>query len=304
MSTPMEFATLGKTGLRASRIGIGCSHLASVGSSQPPREIEATLRAAADAGINFFDTASVYGQGDSERMLGRVFERQRDGLILCTKAGLRLSVSQKVIRLAKPLLRKIASRRGSVHRVGQAARQSTERQCFKPGFLTTELESSLRRLRTDRVDLFLLHSPPVSLAEEDSIPALLEKLVASGKARFVGVSCGTADEAAGWIEKWPRIDCLQIPFSVASNPFDRPDPGVGIVAREVLAGGAIFERPAPPDLDPAALAIRHVLEQPAVDVALVRASSREHLEANLAALNPLSDDQQLLAREWAGSTSG
>lgn len=269
----MQFATLGKTGLKVSRIGIGCSHIASVGSSQPPSEIEATLLAAADAGINFFDTASVYGQGDSERMLGRLFREQRDDLVWCTKAGLRLSVSQKLVRFAKPVLRWLASRRKTVRAAGQVARQAAERQCFEPEFLMRELEASLKRLRTDRVDIFLLHSPPVELAGNEELAKLLGRVVHAGKARFAGVSCAVASDARPWLEL-PSVSCVQIPFSMGSDPIDIPV-GAGVIAREVLANRG----EAPPEA-----ALRHALNQPLIDVALTRVSSRDHLEANLRAL--------------------
>lgn len=268
----MEFALLGQTGLRVSRLGIGCSHIASVGSSQPRREIEATLLAAADAGINFFDTASVYGQGDSERMLGRLFRERRDELILCTKAGLQLSVSQRAVRFAKPFLRWLASKRKQVHQVGQTARQRAERQCFEPQFLERELEASLRRLKTDRVDLFLLHSPPIELAEDERLAALLDKIVHSGKARFAGVSCAAVADARSWLEI-PCVSCVQVPVSIGDDPLDVPL-AAGVIAREVLAnlGEAKPEG-----------AIRQVLGRPTVDVALMRVSCREHLEVNLKA---------------------
>ncbi|MFT5467797.1 MAG: aryl-alcohol dehydrogenase-like predicted oxidoreductase [Verrucomicrobiales bacterium] len=270
----MEFATLGKTGLRVSRIGIGCSHIASVGSSQPQAEIKATLRAAADAGINFFDTASVYGQGDSERMLGKLFGAERDNLILCTKAGLRLSVSQKLVRFAKPFLRWLARKRKSLRIAGQAARQASERQCFEPKFLQRELEASLKRLRTDRVDLFLLHSPPIGLAENEELATLLDRVVHAGKARFAGVSCANAADARRWLEI-PRVSCVQVPFSIGSESIDVPV-GAGVIAREVLAGRGAKT---------ADEAIKHALTQPLIDVALVRVSSREHLESNLKVLS-------------------
>ena len=272
----MEYGILGQTGLRASRIGIGCSHIASVGSSQPQREIEATLRAAADAGVNFFDTASVYGQGDSERMLGRLFRDRRDEVILCTKAGLQLSVSQKVVRFAKPLLRWLASRRKRVHQVGQAARRHAERQCFEPRFLERELEASLRRLKTDRVDLFLLHSPPVSLAGDEEIARLLDKVVHGGKARFAGISCADAADARRWMDV-PRVSCVQVPFSIGSESLDVPL-NAGVIAREVLANRG--------EASPTE-AIRHVLKSPSIDVALLRVSSREHLETALQTITPI-----------------
>ena len=273
----MEFTELGNTGIRASRLGIGCSHIASVGSSQPPAEIRATLAAALDAGINFFDTASVYGQGDSERMLGRLFGPRRDEVLFCTKAGLRLSVSQKAVRLAKPVLRAIASRKRSVHQAGQSARQKAERSCFESEFLERELEGSLRRLRTDRVDLFLLHSPPVSLAKDAALGALLERVVQSGKARAAGVSCANAEDAEAWAAV-PGVACVQVPLPANAPPFSAPS-GIGVIAREVLAGRG--------DTPPAAT-LQIALSRPTMDVVLTRVSSRAHLAENLTALKSSS----------------
>jgi aryl-alcohol dehydrogenase-like predicted oxidoreductase len=74
-------------GERVSVLGIGCSRVASISNPVPMREIEATLEAAVQAGVNLFDTADIYGQGDSERTLARLLRRHRDRMLVVTKVG-------------------------------------------------------------------------------------------------------------------------------------------------------------------------------------------------------------------------
>src|SRR5208282_4298942 len=98
-------------GMRVSVLGVGCGRIASVSNPVPMREIEATLEAAVEAGVNLFDTADIYGQGDSERTLSRLLLRHRDRMFVLTKVGGRHSRYAGVIRLAKPLLRVVVRSR-------------------------------------------------------------------------------------------------------------------------------------------------------------------------------------------------
>src|SRR5262249_39866746 len=95
-------------GLSVSILGMGCGRVGSVSNPTPMREIKATLEAAIEAGINLFDTADIYGQGDSERTLSRLLRRYRDRMFVMTKVGGRHGHHAGIIRLTKPLLRMMA----------------------------------------------------------------------------------------------------------------------------------------------------------------------------------------------------
>lgn len=98
-------------GVCVSVLGIGCGRVASISNPVPMREIEATLEAAVEAGINLFDTADIYGQGDSERTLSRLLSRYRDRMFVVTKVGGHHSRYASAIRIAKPILRMLVRSR-------------------------------------------------------------------------------------------------------------------------------------------------------------------------------------------------
>lgn len=289
---PMPGVLLGSTDLGVSRLGFGCSTIASLATRHTPAEVQATLLAAVERGITFFDTADVYGQGDSERLLGRLLAGRREPLVVCTKVGMRLSQSQQVIRLVKPVLSPLLRRwRGGRART-TALRQASQRQCFEPHYLRHRIEASLRRLRVERLDLLLLHSPPVEIAEHDEVLALLQGLRAGGQLRWFGVSAARTSHATRWAQ-WPGLSCLQLPLTPALDEAghacalpadalallaDLRDRGIGVIAREVYGGGVLAAQPAL-----RRCAIAAVLAAPAVAVALVGMGSRAHLEDNLLA---------------------
>jgi len=173
---------LGNTGLRASEIGFGAWGIGgNVGGAvaygpTDDRASEAALRRAVELGVNFFDTAAFYGCGHSEELLGRTLARVRDQVILATKVG-----------IVDP----------------------TGRQDFSPEHLRGSLEGSLRRLGTDRVELYQLHSPPIAaLTDDERIVSTMESLVRQGKARAWGISARSPDEALQAVELWP-VACVQ-----------------------------------------------------------------------------------------------
>ena len=94
---------VGTTGLRVSVVGLGCSRFGSIGSGIGNRQAVMLIDRAYELGINLFDTASIYGQGDSERLLGKTLQRRRDQVVIVSKAGYELSaVGGLISRYAKP----------------------------------------------------------------------------------------------------------------------------------------------------------------------------------------------------------
>ena len=294
----MKYSMLGKSGLQASQLGMGCSRIASLTTEQSAKVVKTTLLEAFGAGVNFFDTADIYGQGDSERLLGSLFSgERRDQVIYCTKAGLTLSQSQTLVRLVKPVLNPIL-RRWSVarHRTTEQ-RLESERQCFEPGYLAQCIHNSLRRLRTDHLDLFMLHSPPVQVVEDDAVRRLLEKFRKDGKASSIGVSCDTVDVAKVALD-WQGCDCIQVPVSVIQQDMITEvlplaaERNVGVIAREPFAGGRVFDIDTTHALGVlsddrhlvAAEALKYVAGIPAVQVVVARMNAPGHLGQNLRAL--------------------
>jgi aryl-alcohol dehydrogenase-like predicted oxidoreductase len=163
-----------------------------------------TLGAAWDAGITFYDTARSYGYGESEGLLGEFFAGQRrDGAVICTKFGIvpaarnwkqRVKPLAQAVVKAFPRLRNVAQR--------QAAGQLAPGE-FSVDLLHRSLETSLRELRMDHVDILLLHAAPLGVLEQDDLLEALQRLVESGKVRMAGIS-GEADVIAASFDRAPK----------------------------------------------------------------------------------------------------
>ena len=154
----VELVDLGESGLRVSRVGLGCNNF---GGRLGLGETRAVVDAALEAGVTFFDTAEIYGDGGgSERLLGEVLEGRRDQVVLATK---------------------FAWEPGD----GLAAPESIRRS----------IEGSLERLRTDRIDLYYLHRPDPEIPIGDTLGAL-DELVQAGKVRAIGCSNFSAEQLA------------------------------------------------------------------------------------------------------------
>jgi aryl-alcohol dehydrogenase-like predicted oxidoreductase len=268
-----------------SVLGIGCGRVASISNPVPMRETEATLAAAIEAGVNLFDTADIYGQGDSERILGRLLRRHREHMFVVTKIGGRHGGYAGLIRVAKPLLRLAARWRPGLHRAAVKARTATVTHDFSPPDLRTAVQGSLSRLGLDRLDGLLLHSPSVETLCKPEIGDFLEELLHSGKAVRVGASVGSlaAIEAAMSI---PALTMIEAPMEVVST---LPQTGIadgirarkiGLFVREVLRWHAQMadDKPSPQQALSAAIAPDFVT------AAIVGVSTREHLNELFCAL--------------------
>src|SRR5947209_2061852 len=108
----MQQRRFGSTDLRVSELGFGCARLGGVFEDSTRAEILRTLRGAFDQGITFFDTADMYTQGESERLLGQAFAHDRDKIVIASKAGYCLPAQKKAIARIKPLVRPIVQRFG------------------------------------------------------------------------------------------------------------------------------------------------------------------------------------------------
>lgn len=254
----------GPAGPLTSGLGLGCSRLGSA-LGHGTESAEAAVLAALECGITFFDTADIYGQGDSERILGRVLRRNHAGhALLATKAGFLLPAPAWALRAVKPVLRLAARLRpGRGLAAATAVRRARGyRQDFTPDRLRSALTGSLRRLQRGRVDAFLLHSPPPALAGEEAIWRLAESELRRGRIGLFGVSCDGREEDMCWLGPG-RVGVVEVPMPGGiphSHAFITAarSHGVTIIAREINSG---------------------LLDDP----------NREHIEASLRRASALAD---------------
>ncbi len=155
LTTPLETRKIGA--LDVTVIGLGCNNF---GWKLDEPASAAVIHATLDAGINFFDTADIYGGAKSEEFVGRALASRRDEAIIATKFGHEIAPGKK----------------------GAA-----------PEYVRTAVEDSLRRLGTDRIDLYQIHTPDASVPIADTLGALNE-LVVAGKVREIGCSNFSADQ--------------------------------------------------------------------------------------------------------------
>jgi aryl-alcohol dehydrogenase-like predicted oxidoreductase len=225
-----------------SAFGLGCARIGGI-FKQDPNDFVNLLSASLDHGINFFDTADIYSQGESERLLGRTFRRRRDRVVLASKAGFLLPTQRRVLARFKPLLRPLIGLIGLArHHVPGAVRGSLS-QDFSPPHLRRSIEGSLRRLATDHLDLFQLHSPPTAIVQAADWVQILDRMKTEGKIRYYGVSCDSVEAALAALEH-PGVSSLQLPISLLERRAVDALPkahasGIAVVAREVLANGAL-----------------------------------------------------------------
>jgi aryl-alcohol dehydrogenase-like predicted oxidoreductase len=209
----MEYRPLGKTGMKVSAISFGAWAIGGTWGPVDDEESMRALNAAVDAGTNFVDTADVYGDGRSERLVARL-RRERPGerIYVATKAGRRL------------------------------ARQTPEG--YSRENLQGWVERSLRNLETDAVDLLQLHCPHPQVYDMPEVFGLLDELVTAGKVRYYGVSVETVDEALRGI-RHAGVQTVQIIFNMlrlkpAEEFFGRAQARrVGVLARVPLASGLL-----------------------------------------------------------------
>ena len=180
----MEYRPFGQTGLRVSAVGFGCWEIGGTYGAVDRTEFDRAVHEAIDSGINCFDTAEAYGMGVSEQALGAALGNRRKDICLVTKVG-----------------------------VGYP--EAPNRRDSTRGRLMTSIETSLRNLRTDYVDVYLLHWPDRNTPWEEPLRAL-EDIVRQGKARFIGLSNFRLAEIEACMAL-RRIDVVQYGW----NMFDR-----------------------------------------------------------------------------------
>lgn len=327
----MRYRPFGSTDLTVSELGFGCARLGAVFQSATRADDVRTLQRALDQGITFFDTSDMYCQGESEVTLGRAVRGYRSQVVLASKVGYCLPAQRKVIARVKPLVRPVVQRLGIKREHLPSAVRGELSQDFSVAYILQAAEHSLRRLRTDYLDLYQLHSPPRRVLEHGDFLAPLEKLKRDGKIRYFGVSCETSEDALVCLQ-YPGISSLQIRLSLLDQSaldivvLRARERGVALIARECFAGGLLTKPIAPagaekPDANadqPSArhygdiagqwrrplpeVALQFVLGVEGISVALVGIRTEAHLRDNIRYVrgSPLTEQQvQALRRHQA-----
>jgi aryl-alcohol dehydrogenase-like predicted oxidoreductase len=221
----------GDTDLEASEIGFGTWALGSSWwGDVSEADGERLLGEALELGITFFDTGDAYGRGANEELVGRVLGPHRDEVVIATKFGYELGSGRRD------------------HSEGERP------QRWDASFVREQLEASLRRLGTDRVDLYQLHNPRMDAVESDETFEALEALRAEGKLRHYGIALGPA---IGWREEGLRaiaereITAVQTVYNLLEQDPGRDlmeaadEHGVGVMARVPTSSGLLDDNLTP-----------------------------------------------------------
>jgi len=209
----MRYRNLGETGLRVSEISLGTWAFGGDWGTVGEEEAYAALNRAVDLGVNFLDTADVYGDGRSEGLIGRLLkDRPDDEILVATKAGRRLDPHTA--------------------------------EGYDHENLSAFVERSLKNLGVEALDLLQLHCPPTETYRQDSTFEALDGLKEAGKVKNYGVSVEKVEEARMALD-YPNVATIQIIFNVfRQKPAEEFFPlaeerGVGILARVPLASGLL-----------------------------------------------------------------
>ncbi len=208
----MKYRPLGRTGWMVSEVSFGAWAIGGAWGQVSEKDALAALHQAVDSGVNFIDTADVYGDGRSERLIAALKKERKEQIVVVTKAGRRLP------------------------------RQTIEG--YSRENLTDWIEDSLRNLATDTLDLLQLHCPPTGLYDRPEVFAILDDFVRAGKIRYYGVSVEKVEEALRAIEH-PNVQTVQIIFNCfRQRPAEfffacAKQRQVGLLARVPLASGLL-----------------------------------------------------------------
>ena len=218
----MQHRDLGRTGIKVSEIGFGGWAIGgpTEASGMPlgwgrtsDEESLAAIRRARELGVTFFDTADSYGWGRSESLLGIVLSRKRQDVVIATKVG-------------------------NIRASGAFKKDFTKQHIFHA------VDGSLKRLRTDYIDVYQLHNPTMEELRREHIQEAMDRLQEIGKIRFWGVSVSTIEEGLEVVRNsWGHV--LQVLYNVlnqepATNLFPvAKERGYGIIARVPLASGLL-----------------------------------------------------------------
>jgi len=199
----MEQIALGDTGRTTTRLGFGCSSLMGAMGRRASLTI---LESAYDAGIRHFDVAPMYGYGEAESCLGEFLQRHRDQVTVTTKYGIPPAKNSSLIlaarRVAGPLIKTLPSLKHRLAQAANAATRPSEKATFTPQQAKTSLERSLAALRTDHIDLWLLHEVSAADLQDDALLRFLEQEAQTGAIGTFGIG-SRADKIPALLAEHP-----------------------------------------------------------------------------------------------------
>jgi D-threo-aldose 1-dehydrogenase len=303
-------------------LGFGCGGLHG---GQSKRESLALLETAIDCGITYFDTARLYGLGDAEGILGEL-ARYRHSLIITSKAGILPADRRMPLRLWNRGTRMLHNMLpGSARYVAAPVSANLRFHAFSRSELFGSVETSLRQLRTDYVDILLLHECSLSDVENPDVLESLEKLQQQGKIRAFGIASGI-DETLSIISRFPKLtDIIQIPSNIVDMNIKRIPCGVAalkiihsclkgpvqVVLKDMLSDESAASKFTsgtgvdPHDSDAInQLVLAHALGQVPLGIVLFSTSRHKNIRSNVRVVkDALFDDSQVaafasLVAEW------
>lgn len=208
----MNYKQLGTTDLKISELSFGTWAIGGAWGKTNDEDALKGLARAIEMGVNFFDTADVYGDGHSEELLAKATKGKESKIHIATKFG----------------------RAGDIHDPNNYSEEAVTSYC----------DNSLKRLNREQIDLYQIHCPPMKILQDGSVFEILEKLKKQGKIRYYGVSVETVEEGMFVLEN-TNASSLQVIFNIfRQKPLDTLFPralekGVGILARVPLASGLL-----------------------------------------------------------------
>jgi aryl-alcohol dehydrogenase-like predicted oxidoreductase len=329
----MKYNEFGHTGIKVSEIGFGGSRIGGLLAGKSSRsETVALLQNALAAGITFYDTADMYAQGESEALMGTAFRARRHEVVLATKGGFSLPAQRRLLARIKPIVRPVVQALGLKRNKIVASVAGSLSQNFSPAYLTDAVHGSLRRLQTDYIDLYQLHSPPMQRLESEVLGeavATLEKLKIQGKLRHYGIATEAPEDANSCLAV-SGISSVQLGFGLLDpEALDQgilggaAERGLGVIVRGCYGGGLLKDgldeaglKATTPKWDQI-LAIRAVSAQsgravletalkfclgtPGISVTLLGMHTQAHLRENMRAYRapPLNAEEYATARPRA-----
>ena len=303
----------GETGLFVSALGMGCGRLGSaLWQGRSDSAATAAVALALDLGVSFFDTADVYGRGRSEWLLGKTLRGRRGAVVIATKCGF-LKTPATFVNAASAAWGDTKSRHGGLAEAAVAFWRAVRAGRFYAAeYVKRAVVSSLRRLRTDYIDILLLHSPPSEILIQDWVPEVFRALRESGEIRCWGISARTDEDALSALGI-AGIGCLEIPLNLCRvGALDNVIPraaaaGLAVIIRQPFASGALLPQqksrykagshedvPSEPHTDvfTSRVCLQFALQAPGVSSVIPGMTRPEHVRQNVAFANspPVSRD--------------
>lgn len=208
----MKYRELGNTGLNISEVSFGTWAIGGSWGKTSDEEALQALQYAMEQGVNFFDTADVYGDGHSERLLAKATKGKEDDVYIATKF----------------------CRQGDIHAPETYSYDQVRDYC----------EASLKRLNRERIDLYQIHCPATQILKDGNVFSVLDRLQEEGKVRHYGVSVESVEEGLICLQN-PNVKSLQVIFNIfRQKPIEElfkqaKEQGVGIIVRLPLASGLL-----------------------------------------------------------------